>query len=373
MNRMKIKYFAVILIASMSLLSCNNKEAAKQAPTAMPYKVMELNKSNTTLLAEYPTSLEGVVDVDIRAKVDGYIEKIFVDEGQHVKKGQILFKLETQTATQDAAAAKARVDVAQVEVNRLVPLVERNIISNVQLETAKANLTTAKSNYQSVLAEISYATIKSPVDGVIGTIPFRLGSYVSNSTAEPLTRVSDISKMYAYFSVNEKQQLDIMMHAEGKTFQDKIAKMPEVNLILSNGMEYEHKGKIETFSGQANSLTGSFNVRASFSNAEGILRSGNSGTIQIPTFLENVILIPQKSTIELQDKLLALIVDKESKVKMVPIEVRAVPGGKYFVVDSGLNVNDKVLLEGVGLLPEGTPIKPVVVKYDEVIQPVIKE
>lgn len=366
---MKKKYILSITVLFLAFFSCNNKEAANQAPPVQSYKVIEVAKSNTTLLAEYPTTLEGIVDVDIRPKVDGYIEKIYVDEGQEVKKGQLLFKLETQMATQDASAAKARVDAAQVEVNRLAPLVERNIISDVQLETAKANLASAKSAYQSIIARINYATIKSPVNGIVGTLPFRLGSYVSSQTQEPLTRISDISSIYAYFSMNEKQQLDMMLHADGKTFQDKIAKMPPVKLILSNGDTYEETGKIETMSGQANTQTGSFNVRTSFKNPNKLLRSGGSGTIQIPTSLNEVILIPQNATIEMQDKRIALVADKENKVKAIPIEVRPVPGGKYFVVDKGLNEKDKVLVEGVGIVTEGTPIQPQVVTMEEVVRP----
>ena len=369
---MKKQYIMNAILLSAAFFSCNNKETANQATSAMPYKVVEIVKSNTTLLAEYPATLEGITDIDIRPKVDGYIEKIYVDEGQEVKKGQLLFKLETQTATQDAGAAKARVDVAQVEVNRLIPLVERKIISDVQLETAKANLASAKSTYQSIVARINYATIKSPVNGIVGTLPFRLGSYVSSQTTQPLTRISDISTVYAYFSVNEKQQLDIMMNAEGKTFQEKINKMPSVNLILSNGTQYEQVGKIETFSGQANTQTGSFNVRASFPNSNKLLRSGGSGTIQIPTDLKDVILIPQNATLELQDKRIALVVDKDNKVKAVPIEVRAVSGGQLFVVDKGLNEKDKVLIEGVGIVTEGTPIKPEVVDYNTIINPIKK-
>lgn len=364
MGKISLSLITVLLIFS----ACGKKEE-QAAPPVMPYKVLAVAKSNTTLLAEYPTTLEGVTDIDIRAKVDGYIEKIYVQEGQEVKKGQLLFKLETQTATQDARAAKAKVDAAQVEVNRLKPLVDRNIISDVQLETAKANLASAKSAHQSIVEKINYASIKSPVNGIVGTLPLRLGSYVSSQTAEPLTRISDVSTIYAYFSVNEKQQLDIMMHAEGKTFQDKIAKMPPVNLILSNGMEYEQKGKIETFSGQANTQTGSFNVRASFPNSNKLLRSGGSGIVQIPTNVQDVIIIPQNASLELQDKRIALIADKDNKVKAVPIEVRSIPGGKFFVVDKGLNVNDKILIEGVGIVTEGTLIKPEVVDFNTVINP----
>ncbi|APA00523.1 efflux RND transporter periplasmic adaptor subunit [Flavobacterium commune] len=362
-----MKKLSLTLISAILLVACGKKEEQAAAPTVIPYKVIQIQKSNTTLLAEYPATLEGITDIDIRAKVDGYIEKIYVQEGQEVKKGQLLFKLETQTANQEAAAAKAKVTAAQVEVNRLKPLVERNIISDVQLETAKANLASAKSTYQSILERINYATIKSPVNGIVGTLPLRLGSYVSSQTAEPLTRISDVSTIYAYFSMNEKQQLDITMQTPGKTFQEKITKMPAVNLILSNGMQYDLKGKIETFSGQANTQTGSFNVRASFPNANKVLRSGGSGSIQIPTNLKDVILIPQNATLEMQDKRIVLVADKDNKVKFVPVEVRAVPGGQYFVVDKGLNSNDKILIEGVGIVAEGTAIKPELVDYATII------
>ena len=362
------KRLLTLILAQIVLFSCKNDQQQTAKPIGS-YKVVKLEKTNTTLLAEYPTTLEGIVDIEIRPKVDGYIEKIFVDEGQEVKKGQVLFKLETQTATQDAAAAKARVDAAQVEVNRLIPLVERNIISDVQLQTAKANLASAKSAYQALIAQINYATITSPVNGIIGSIPHRLGSYVNSQTAQPLTRVSDISSMFAYFSLNEKDQLDLILNLEGNTFQEKIAKMPAVNLILSNGSKYSQTGKIETFSGQANTQTGSFNVRANFPNSEKILRSGNTGMVQIPTNLKDVIVIPQKATMEMQDKRLAFIVDKENKVKAIPIKVREVPGGSFYVVDEGLSVDDQLIIEGVGILTEGTEIKPVPVKYDEILNP----
>lgn len=365
---MKKTFVSALAFVSVLFVSCK-QEQQQQAKPVMSYKVVEIAKTNTTLQAEYPATLEGVMDIDIRPKVDGYIQKIFVDEGQEVKKGQVLFKLETRSVSQDASAAKAKVDAAQVEVNRLIPLVERNIISNVQLETAKANLASAKSTYQSIIANIGYATITSPVNGVVGTIPYRLGTYVNSQTTEPLTRVSDISKVYAYFSVSEKQQLDMVMNSDGKTFKEKINQIPPVKLILSNGMEYTQLGKVETFSGLANPTTGSFNVRASFPNAERILRSGGTATVTIPTDLKEVIVIPQSATMELQDKIIALVVDQESKVKMVPIEVRAVPGGKFYVVDKGLNVNDKILIEGVGLIAEGTPIKPEVVSLNEILNP----
>lgn len=360
----KILFIAALLLTA---ISCKKEQPPQQKPI-MPYKVTQVVKTNTELISEYPTTLEGVVDVEIRPKVAGYIEKILVDEGQEVRKGQVLFKLETQAATQDAAAAKARVDAAQVEVNRLKPLVERNIISQVQLETAKANLATAKSSYQSVLAQINYATITSPVNGIVGTIPYRVGSFVSTATPMPLTRVSDISSIYAYFSFNEKEQLNLMMNLPGKTFQEKINNLPSVKLVLSNGIIYDQEGKIETISGQANTQTGTYNVRAKFLNPTKIIRSGSSGVIQVPMLLNDAIVIPQSATMELQDKYLVLSYDKENKVKPLPIQIKEVPGGKYYVVENGLNEGDAILIEGVGLLTEGTPIKPQSVPFSEVIK-----
>lgn len=365
------KAILLTILMGVSFVSCKKEEQSQQKPL-MSYKVTQVSKTNTTLISEYPTTLEGIVDVEIRPKVDGYIEQILVDEGQEVRKGQVLFKLESQTATQDAAAAKARVNAAQVEVNRLIPLVERNIISNVQLETAKANLASAKSTYQSIVTKINYATITSPVNGFVGTIPYKIGSYVNSQTAQPLTRVSDISSIYAYFSINEKDLLDMMVKLPGNSFQEKLNKMEAVSLLLSNGNKYESLGKIETLSGQANTQTGSFNVRAKFPNQAKMIRSGSSGTIQMPTNLQNVIIVPQNATMELQDKRLVLSLDKENKIKPIPVEVREVPGGKFYVVDKGLNENDIILLEGVGILTEGTAIKQEMTSYSNVVKSEVK-
>lgn len=361
--------------------SCGGKQ--EEAPQKMigTYKVVNLEKTNTTLLAEYPASLEGIMDIDIRPKIDGYIEQILVDEGQEVTKGQVLFRISNPQFSQDmqslaasVAAAESAVATAELQVTKTKPLVDQGIISafelkNVELalQARKAELQRAKAQYSNGVTNVGYTTIKSPVNGMVGTIPYRIGSYVNSATAQPLTRVSDISTIYAYFSISEKQQLDIVAEIEGKTFQEKIAKIPEVNMVLSNGDLYTHPGKIQTFSGQVNTQTGAFNVRANFPNAEKLLRSGNSATIQIPTYLENVIIIPQKATVELQDKRMAYILDGD-KVKAVPVKVRAVPGGKFFVVDEGLTEKDQLVIEGIGILTEGTVIKPDFVKIADVVK-----
>src|SRR5690606_17460846 len=217
------------------------KDQGPRAPQAMPFPVITVPAETVTAYTTYPTSLEGIINSEVRAKTSGYITKVFVDEGQKVKKGQTLFTLETQSLSQDAAAAKANVNAAQVEVDKLKPLVEKNIISKVQLETAKAKLAQAHSGYNSIAANIGYATIKSPVDGFVGAIPFREGALISPTSQIPLTTVADIDKIYAFFSLNEKDYLDFIEKNEGKTLEDKIKNLPKVRLILANGSLYDQE------------------------------------------------------------------------------------------------------------------------------------
>mgnify|MGYP002347452045 CR=1 FL=1 len=363
------------------LVSCGGKQQEAPPKPIGTYKVIDLEKTNTTLLAEYPASLEGIMDIDIRPKIDGYIDQILVDEGQEVKKGQLLFRISNPQFSQDmqslaasVAAAEAAVATAELQVTKTRPLVDQGIISafelkNVELalQARKADLQRAKAQYSNAVTNVGYTSIKSPVDGVVGTIPYRIGSYVNSATAQPLTRVSDINTIFAYFSISEKQQLDIVAEIEGKTFQEKINKIPAVNLLLSNGKQYDQTGKIQTFSGQVNTQTGAFNVRANFPNPSKLLRSGNSATIQIPTHLENVIIIPQNATIELQDKRMAYVF-VDNKVQAVPVKVRAIPGGRFFVVDEGLTEQDHVIIEGIGILTEGTEIKADFVKVADLLK-----
>lgn len=272
-------------------------------------------------------------------------------------------------------SAKTAVEAAKIQVDKTKPLVEQGIISayeltnaNLALDMRKADLEQAKATYSNAQTNLGYTFIKSPVNGVVGKLPYKLGSYVYSNTVLPLTVVSNISKVYAYFSINEKDQLKMFETIEGKNFQDKISKIPPVTLVLSNGEIYAKEGRVETFSGLINTQTGSFNVRASFDNTEKMLRSGSSASIRIPTHLKNVIIIPQKATSEMQDKRLAFIVGKDETVMGVPIKVVEIPGGKYFVVTEGLKPNDKLIIEGIGIVPEGTKIKPNIVPADSVLK-----
>lgn len=371
----------VILVAGIFLTACGGNVNEQVARGVEKYKVLALEKTSATLITSYPASLEGVKDIDIRPKIDGYIDEVLVDEGQEVSEGQLLFRIFNPQYSQDmkglkaaVETAKSAVEAAELQVTKTKPLVEKGIISafelqnvEIALEARKSDLANAEARYSNAVTNVGYTQIKSPVNGVVGTLPFRLGSYVNSATSQPLTQVSDISVIHAYFSIGEKQQLDLMTSIEGNTFQEKIEKLPPVNLILSNGMQYEHSGKIKSFSGQVNKQTGAFRVRADFENPEKLLRSGASATIQIPQKLQNVIVIPQRSTFEMQDKRMTYVLE-DNIVKAVPIITRPVPGGQLFVVDEGLAESDLVLIEGVGILPEGAEIEPEVVKLSEFLK-----
>ncbi|QNK77391.1 efflux RND transporter periplasmic adaptor subunit [Winogradskyella sp. PAMC22761] len=354
------------------VLSCGDKEgqgaAAVQAPPpSIP--VSQLETKTVTGYQEYPTTIEGIVNSDVRAKTSGYVKSVLVDEGQKVRKGQVLFRLETQSLSQDAGAAKARINVAQVEVDKLIPLVEKNIISAVQLETAKANLAQAKANYSSVSANIGYATIKSPVNGYVGQINFREGALISPSDPTPLTTVSDISKVYAFFSLNETQYLDFLQNAEGKSVKEKIANFAPVNLILANGSTYEEKGKIETSSGQINQSTGTVSFRAVFDNPNQLVTNGNSGKIQIPLVYENAVVVPQDATYEQQGNVMVFKLGEENKVTTSIVKVKAIVDNLY-VIESGVTAKEKIIVSGVGKLRPGMVISPQDKPFEEAIKPI---
>ncbi|MCK0192746.1 MULTISPECIES: efflux RND transporter periplasmic adaptor subunit [Flavobacteriaceae] len=370
-----MKYNKLYTILSLSIflaiVSCGDKQESQQTsqrPPA-PFPITQIQPKTVTGFTEYPARIEGVINSDVRAKASGYIQKVLVDEGQKVSKDEVLFKLETQSLSQDAAAAKARINVAQVEVDKLIPLVEKNIISPVQLETAKANLAQAKAAYSSVSANIGYATIKSPVDGYVGTINFREGALVSPNTATPLTTVSNISKVYAFFSLNETQYLDFLQNAEGKNLKEKLGNYPDVNLILANGNTYSEKGSIQTSSGQVNQNTGTVSLRAVFSNPNQLLTNGNSGKIQIPTVYENATVVPQDATFEQQGNIMIFKLGENNMVASTLIKIKANIDNLY-VVESGLEPKDKIVVSGVGKLRNDMDITPKEVAFDSITKPI---
>ena len=327
------------------------------APTAAPFPVQTISTEDAVVYQEFTANLEGQQNVEIRPKVTGFIQKIYVDEGQVVRKGQLLFKLETQTLNQDAFAAKAMIQAAQVEVDRLKPLVDRKIISNVQLETAKAKLAQAKSAYGSIASNIGFGTIVSPVNGVIGSLPFREGSLVNSTSEMPLTTVSDTKIIRAYFSMNEKQLLLFNKTFKGATTAEKLKSVPEVSLLLVDNSEYDQKGKIVTMNGLVNPTTGTTQFRAEFKNPEAILRSGNSGIIRLPIVQKDVVVVPQNAVFEVQGKQMIFVVGEGNKVQSKIITTNGT-SDLNFIVTEGLSEGDIVVVEGASKLKNDTEIVP---------------
>lgn len=372
-----ISYILILSIASLSFFSCSSKQGsnganAESIAVTPTYPVFKVIAQTATLQTNYPATLQGQQNIEIRPKIDGYIEKIYIDEGEVVKKGQLLFRISAPQYQQDVnntaaaiSSAEADVSAAELQVKKTKSLVEQDIISKYELESAeytlkarKAALAQAKASFANARTNLGYTTVESPVNGVIGTIPYKLGSLVSSTTAMPLTTVSNIGNVYAYFSMNEKQLLDFSRQYKGNTLQAKLSQLPPVTLLLSDGTEYPEKGRIETIGGLIDSETGSATFRATFPNPVGLLRSGGSATVLIPVDVNNAILIPQKSTYELQGKRFVYLVAGNNKVVSTEIEVMSTPAGQYFVVTKGLKAGDTIVLESASPLQDSTVIKP---------------
>lgn len=355
------------LFSVLLLVSCGKKtnETPKETPV---YETMQVSRQDADLKLSYPVNIKGTEDVEIRPRVDGFIKEIFVDEGSVVKKGQVLFTIDSPTTESNLSSAKAVVNSAQAQVNtaklnveRIRPLAEKNIVSNVQLETyensyqaALASLAQAKASLTNAQAARSWATVTSPVDGVVGQISYRKGSLVSSSNA--ITTVANIGNVFAYFSLNERALRSFLESFPGTTQAEKIKNMPPVTLVLSDGTEYPDRGRIQTISGVFNGTTGTTNFRAEFPNKRGELRSGASGTVIIPETKSNVFVIPQNSTFARQDKTLVYKVQGDSVVQTV-ISVINMPDGQNYAVTDGLKDGDRIVKSGVSTLTQGMKIK----------------
>lgn len=372
----------MLICISAGLFSCGNKTGksgdALATPPVMPYEVLTIEPQKFTAYTDFPATIEGEQNVEIRPKIDGYIEKIYVDEGAEVRKGQLLFKISAPQYEQDVRTAKANIQIAEanvnaakMEVDKVRPLVEKNIISKYELESAEftlqskqAALAQAKATLANANTNIGYTSVTSPVNGVVGSLPYKIGSLVNSNTAMPLTTVSNINKIYAYFSINEKVALEFAKDTKGATSQKRLETMPPVTLVLANGTEFPQKGKVEATSGMIDVQTGSLSVRATFPNPGNIVRSGSSGLVRIPTTLNNALLVPQRSTYEMQGKKFVFVVMDSGKVKSTEIKTRENNNGQVFVVESGLKAGDEIVLEGVGTLREGEKIKSVQANAD---------
>ena len=363
----KSSYIVYAMISSILLFSCqdNKQQGQAYAQGPMPLPVVEIPSRTVTGFTAYPVSIQGIVNSDVRAKVGGYITDVLVDEGEKVSKGQLLFKLETQSLSQDANAAQANVNAAQVGVDQLKPLVEQNIISEVQLQTAKAKLAQAKASYNSIVASIGYATIQSPINGYVGAIPYRTGSLVSPSNPLPLTTVSKTDEVYAYFAMNEADYLNFLMNAEGKGLQEKINNFPPVKLRLANEEVYAQEGKIETVTGQVDPSTGTVSFRAVFPNPNKLLSNGSSATILIPKIYKNVPIIPEQSTYERQGIVYVYKVVGDTLATPVIVEVKD-RVQNLIVASGGIKAGDKIIAQGAGKLRGPSPVQPQLMPFDSI-------
>lgn len=352
---------AAALVTSASCSGNGDNAAQQQQMPAPQIGTQTVAYSDIDLSQSYPATIKGKTDIEIRPQVSGFITQVLVDEGQHVNKGQTLFVLDQvqyQAAVDQAAAAVAAaqtaVKSAQMTADQKQALFDKNIISEYEnqlakndLANAKSNLATANAALTSARKNLAYTVVTAPSAGVIGSIPFREGSLASPSMAQPLTTVSDNSQVYAYFSLTEKDILN-MTENGSKPLQQQIAQMPAVKLQLADGTIFPVEGKVATVSGVIGAGTGAATVRALFDNPGGMLRSGSTGQIVIPVQEKNAIVIPQKATFELQDRKFVYVVNDSNKVVSTPITISKVNDGKIYVVTSGLEPGNVIAVEGVG-------------------------
>jgi membrane fusion protein (multidrug efflux system) len=329
---------------------------------------MSVTTSDKELTTNYSAAIRGRQDIDIYPQVGGTLTRLCVTEGQTVKRGQVLFIIDQvpytaalRTAEANVAAAKASVATAQLTYDSKKELFDQKVVSQFDLTTAqnallaaKAQLSQAEAQRVNAANNLSYTTVKSPADGVVGTLPYRVGALVSSAMAKPLTTVSDNSNMYVYFSMTENQMLNLIRKYGSK--EKAIAEMPSLQLQLNDGSIYQEEGRIETISGVIDSSTGTVSLRAVFPNKSGLLTSGGSGAVVIPVKRENCIVIPQNITFETQDRVFVYKYE-DGKTKSTPVEVTRVNGGQEYIVESGLKQGDVIVAEGVGLLRDDTPIK----------------
>lgn len=355
---------AAVMACFMAAVSCG------QAPTAMgpaEYAVMTIATTDREIPINYSATIRGRQDIAIYPQVSGTIFELCVNEGQTVSKGQPLFiidqvpyKAALQTAEANVAAAKAGVATAQLTYDSKKELYAKNVVSQYDLLTAENTLLTAKAQLAQAEAQrvnaannLSYTVVKAPANGVVGTLPYRVGALVSASIPQPLTTVSDNSDVYVYFSMTENQLLNLTR--QYGSIANTLKNMPDAQLVLNDGSVYDRTGRIESISGVIDTSTGSVQLRAVFPNADGLLHSGGAGSVIVPNIHKDCVVVPQVATFELQNKVYVYKVE-DGKAASSMIDVEKINNGREYIVKSGLTPGDVIVAEGVGLLREGTPI-----------------
>ena len=365
-----MKKIALCMLSALLLTACGSKSS--QMPEAnKDFAVITVQTTSADLQTSYPATIKGKQDIEIRPKVSGYLTKLLVDEGATVTKGQPLFLIDSETyqAAVKSAEAQVRVIKANIASQELTvqnkkSLFEQHIISDYDmqmakntLESLKAQLSQAEAQLMSARDNLRWCTVSSPTNGVVGSIPYRVGSLVSASNAQPLTTVSNIEEMYVYFSMTEKQLLTLTREQGG--LHTAITKMPAVTLKLADGTDFGSTGTVSTVSGVIDQNTGAVQMRATFKNTGHVLRSGGTGSILIPTHADNAIIIPQKATFDIQNKHFVYVVGAGNKVQSREIEVLTQHDGQNYVVTSGLKVGERVVVDGVNQLKNEMVINPI--------------
>ncbi|SEM15097.1 membrane fusion protein, multidrug efflux system [Chryseobacterium taichungense] len=373
----------IVLMASIILLQNCTKaaEGSNAAPPAPELPVYTVITSPATVYQEFPTALEGKNNVEIRSQVDGYLDRIYVEEGAYVRAGQPLFKIDSRSygeqmnmASANLQVANANIQRAKVEVDRLEPLVAAKVVSDVQLRTAKANYAAAvaaasqaRASVGSAKINVGFTTITAPVSGYIGRIPYKKGSLISRTDPNPLTLLSDISEIYAYFSLSELDFIAFQNKYPGATLNEKLKNMPMVDLVIADNSTYPEKGRMSIVDGQFDKTTGAISVRAVFPNANGVLRTGNTGRVRMPQLFDKTLVIPQESTYEIQDKTYVYVVGKDKKVTGKPVTISGKTDNYYFISE-GLSAGDKIVFTGIGVLKDGVAIQPKVISSDSLLK-----
>lgn len=370
LNTVKLSTF-VMLISVAFLQSCSDGSPQNAAPAPPSLPVASINTASETTFQDYPASIEGTTNVEIRPQVSGSLEKVYVDEGAFVNAGQAIFKINEQpyrASLNNALAAQHSAEAAlinaQLEVERLTPLVQNKVISEFQLKSAKATTQVAKANIEQAKANVTtasinlgYTVIKAPVSGYIGRLIKKQGSLVSASDAEALTNLSDVHDVHVYFALGEKDFVNFKSQYPGQTLNEKIKQLPAVKLILADNVEYDKTGKIDVIDGQFDKTTGAITVRAKFPNPKGLLRSGNTGKVRLSLQHENALIVPQIATVEVQDKIFVFAVTDSNKVRKQSITVIGKAGNNYLVKD-GIKAGDQIVMSGLDRLQEGAVIVP---------------
>jgi membrane fusion protein (multidrug efflux system) len=354
MKNMNLLTGLVLLVSVLMFGSCNGKKEQKAQKPLAKYEIKVVNRSDATVYTLFPAQIQSENDIEIYPRATGYIQKIYVKEGDNVKRGSPILKIDDSDYLQAVNSTKAAYDNAQLEVKKLQPLVEKDIISPFQLQTAESNLKAAQAAWENAKINWNYTLITSPVSGVIGRISLREGSLLTAGIATPITTVASNGDVFAYFSYDEKLLLQFADSTQG-TLKQKVEKLPPAELLLVNGQIYGSKGKIELGSSLIDPATGSLQMKGVFPNPEAVLRSGSTGTIRIPSLYKNSIVVPQKATYDVQDKKMIFTVDADGVVHAVNIKVSN-NTSDMFIVASGLSEGDRIVLDGIGKIKDGDKI-----------------